>query len=206
MYRGEKDENSLYEFYNALKIFFNEEPSYGFKPIVSDQLLKLILMNNGCSFKPEAEYYTKQIITDYYVIIIKYAMGNSINEFFDYIEAYGAKNLVIFMDYFDNYIDNNFNDPLNILGKSVYFDAFKKLTDVFIETTTSTAEIMGSLTNTCAAANYRYAGLFIAASLINDKYGLQEEDQSLIPYNEIMNILNNIDIKLLLLGIKHLEE
>jgi hypothetical protein len=130
------------------------------------------------------------------------AKANEVNNYYDYIEFFGTKYLIIFMDYFENFFKP---EQPEIIGRSVYFDAIKKIVDVFISTTTSAAELMGSLSTTAASNMYRFAGVFIASLIIDELVGLNEDDVSIIAYNDLKYMITNISPQLLLLGVKYLE-
>ena len=219
------DENPLYEFYleiyNELEWLKNNINIEAFpvgKPINEDSeaLLKLILENNGCAFNdyPVMHEHTLSNVKDYSLLFIYGGKANEKNDCFDYIEFYNYRYLIVFMDYFYEFFNNiessageddvegNLNE---LMGRSVYFDALKKVSDIFISTITPYAEISNTLATTAAANNYRFAGIFIAAKLINDFVGLGQEDQYLIKYTDLMNMLENIPMTLLLNGVKFLE-
>ena len=220
-------EQPLMEIHDAIKNEFewyvnNRDKvsmAFGIDINFDDKILKLILENNGCSFGDNARYhsYTFETITGYNILFIYNAKANEANDFFDYIEYYNNKYLIIFMDYFlDLFTPRKvFEDDESpearlerIMGKSVYFDALRKIVNVFIASTTSAAELNnGELAATSASAMYRFAGALIAAHILNLylEDGLTENDVSGVDYNAIYEMIDNISIEALLLGIRHVE-
>lgn len=208
----------LFRLYKSLL----EEFKYGWadniqnsqhKNINSDPLLKLILENNGCAFCDNSSFIRWAIDDEgdgatYFVYFIYAAKANGANDFFDYIEFYGSKNLIIFTDYFKDMIKDRADpekDPLEFaMGKSVYFDAIKKIVELFLCTSTPMAEINSPLlAATSAANNYRFAGTIIAALVINSICGLTEEDVSEMEYGQLMNMITSIKPQFLLNGIRY---
>ena len=186
----------IHEFYLILNSILNKNNNSDFCNLSlndKEQNMKLILLNNGCGFIDEPKFcaYVMKSVERYAIYFISGAKGNDVNEFYDYIEHLGYKYLIIFVDYFKDYLTGECNnpDPLNIMGNSVYFDAFNKLASVFISTGATTPMISSSLLITCAYNKYKFAPVLVAACLLNNRYGLKEEDQSLIPYNDIMKMI-----------------
>ena len=129
---GALDINPLLELYHSLlsKMAIANPTSDmpGMRHISTDKVLKLILEYNGCAFSDDAAFIMHQIgeetrtPMDYNIIYIYGAKGNDVNEYYDYIEFYGNKFLVIFMDYFKEYYKpraTQDEDPLEFaMGKS----------------------------------------------------------------------------------------
>ena len=174
------------------------------KDLNDEAVMKLILENNGCAFtdKSIVQLSTLKSTPNYILGFICDAKANEVNNYYDYIEFFGTKYLIIFMDYFENFFKS---EQPKIIGRSVYFDAIKKIVDVFISTTTSAAELMGSLSTTAASNMYRFAGVFIASLIIDELVGLNEDDVSMIAYDDLKDMITNISPQLLLLGVKYLE-
>ena len=114
------------------------------------------------------------------------------------------KFLIVFIDYF-NFIkkeDINENDPLYELkitiGNSIYYDAIKKIVEVFYLTS---EPIPGGLLTTTMATTQRWNQAIIAINIINNFKPVDENDVSDIPMEDIKNILNG-NIKLQLYGIR----
>lgn len=199
----------LYNQFSLFKIFFiNASPN----PISNDRVLELLLKNNGCGISDDCHYNVVSLrsVSDYYIYFIYGAAANQANDYFDYIEIMGTKNLVIFMDYFSDLIrkkEVNKDDAIDaeldrLMGRSVYFDAIKKLTDIFTSTITVVPAI-GALTSTSAANAYRFAGVFIAADIIGLFGELTENDISYISFEDLKEMMNSIPMNLLLLGAKY---
>lgn len=203
----------LFELYEVIlsefKWFKNNKDEAWFPYIgrtmnTDESVMKLILENNGCAFTDKSIIHLSTLkSTPNYVLGFMWdARANEVNNYYDYIEFFGTKYLIIFMDYFENFFKS---EQPKILGRSVYFDAIKKIVDVFISTTTSAAELMGSLSTTAASNMYRFAGVFIASLIIDEFVGLNEDDVSMIAYDELKYMITNISPQLLLLGVKYLE-
>lgn len=203
----------LFELYEVIlsefKWFKNNKDEAWFPYIgrtmnTDESVMKLILENNGCAFTDKSIIHLSTLkSTPNYVLGFMWdARANEVNNYYDYIEFFGTKYLIIFMDYFENFFKS---EQPKILGRSVYFDAIKKIVDVFISTTTSAAELMGSLSTTAASNMYRFAGVFIASLIIDELVGLNEDDVSMIAYNDLKDMITNISPQLLLLGVKYLE-
>ena len=202
----------LFELYEAIleefKWFKNNKDEVWFpyvgKDLNDEAVMKLILENNGCAFKDKSIVHlsTLKSTPNYRVGFMLDAKANEVNNYYDYIEFFGTKYLIIFMDYFENFFKS---EQPKIIGRSVYFDAIKKIVDVFISTTTSAAELMGSLSTTAASNMYRFAGVFIASLIIDELVGLNEDDVSMIAYDDLKDMITNISPQLLLLGVKYLE-
>ena len=207
------DENPLLEVYEVLRNAINKDSKITKYDISNEPILKVILENNGCGFRENCKY--SQVFLkntkDYGIYFLYDAAANKANDFYDYIEFFGMKYLIVFMDYFNDLfsdkksedeIENNLNEWI---GNSVYVDAIKKIVDVYISTSTSAAELMGSLSSTAASSSYRFAGIFIAAKIIDELVGLTENDVDTINYKDLRRMLDEIPFQLLLLGIKFKE-
>lgn len=202
----------LFELYEVIleefKWFKNNKDEVWFpyvgKDLNDEAVMKLILGNNGCVFTDKSiiQLSTLKSTPNYVLGFMWDAQGNAVNNYYDYIEFFGTKYLIIFMDYFENFFKS---EQPKIIGRSVYFDAIKKIVDVFISTTTSAAELMGSLSTTAASNMYRFAGVFIASLIIDELVGLNEDDVSMIAYDDLKGMIANISPQLLLLGVKYLE-
>ena len=202
----------LFELYEVIlaefKWFKNNKDEVWFpyvgKDLNDEAVMKLILENNGCAFtdKSTIRIFSMGSVPNYILGFMWDAKANEVNNYYDYIEFFGTKYLIIFMDYFENFFKS---EQPKIIGRSVYFDAIKKIVDVFISTTTSAAELMGSLSTTAASNMYRFAGVFIASLIIDELVGLNEDDVSMIAYNDLKDMITNISPQLLLLGVKYLE-
>lgn len=214
---GALDINPLLELYHSLlsKMAIANPTSDmpDMQPISTDKVLKLILEYNGCAFSDDATFIKQQIGEEtsapmnYSIIYIYGAKGNEVNEYYDYIEFYGHKFLVIFMDYFKEYHKpraSQDEDPLEFaMGKSVYYDAIKKIVEVFLATTVCMAEINSpALAATSTAFNYRYDPTIIAALVLRSTIGFFPEDVSDIDYDELSDILANTTPELLCIGIR----
>ena len=199
----------LYEFIKNELEWMQQHKQYAIasmKSVEDDRILKLLMLHNGCGIatNPVFHSYTFNTIKDYRLLCLYACKANDVNKFFDYTEFFGAKHLLIFMDYF---VD--INKPLEtdddiFLGRSKYFDAIRQIVDVFLATTTNYAEINSSILSTTIMGNaYRFAGLFIAAKIIQDICGkITENDQEIMKLEDLQEMLN-YPLSLLLNGIKY---
>jgi hypothetical protein len=172
-----------------------------------DEVLKLILLNNGCkisdSNEPIQSIHT--IIPDeYQICFITGMIGNDANEYYDFVIFNGMKILVVFLDYFNGMIDGNLdkNNPFYqiqlTMGNSVYYDAIKKIVEIFYLTSEPTPA--GILT-TAMATTHRWNQAIIAITILNNVKPVDEYDISDIPMEDVRKILD-ADIKLQLYGIR----
>ena len=199
--------------YNPIQILYDEL----FKEFTSsntleeyndlDDILKLILLNNGCKIDPDSKQHQiiKGIIPDEYEIrFVTGMIGNDVNEYYDFVIFNGKKILVIFKDYFQfvNVNDLDENDPMYdfkmSMGNSIYYDAIKKIVEVFYLTS---EPMPGGLLTTSMATVQRWNQAIIAINIINSFKPVDDNDVLDIPINEVKEILNK-DIKLQLYGIR----
>ena len=198
------DDHPLTEFYNVLKNAIAnlkdamQSAEFRSPNAVEDPICKLILQNNGCAFGDKTYFEDiKLVSTPNYAIKFVYGgKANTILECYDYIEFYGMRYLVIFMDEF---IDLHTDEPDPIFGRGQYVDKFSKLVDVFIQTA---YPVGANLHATCAGNMYRFAPTLIACSIIDELFGLQESDINTMPYGEVREMLDNVGIGLLTVGIR----
>lgn len=202
--QGKYDNNPIYNLYNSLLINLDDSLRDQYDDI--DKMLKLILLNNGCKLSENSlQLQRKTIIRDdYMVCYVSGMIGNDVNEYYDFLIFNGMKFLIVFIDYF-NFIkkeDINENDPLYELkitiGNSIYYDAIKKIVEVFYLTS---EPIPGGLLTTTMATTQRWNQAIIAINIINNFKPVDENDVSDIPMEDIKNILNG-NIKLQLYGIR----
>ena len=195
--------NPLVEFHDILKSVLLEDPKNN-SNITKDNVCKAILYNNGCKFtdnvEPLFQHIKLESIDNYYLTIAYNCNGNEVNDFYDYIEYYGNKYLVIFKTCFLGLI-NKVEDEL--FRYSQYVDIIIKLVDVFLNTTSSMAEISGALNTSAAANNYRYAPTIIACDIVDKLVGLTEKDVSNIKYEDIRDMLDHYSLNKLLIGIRN---
>ena len=194
--------NCLYLLYQILNKFsLNEEqPTTDTLDTISEYILK----NNACRFSYDTTCYKVRIDEDYFIYFVYGAIGNEINVCYDYIEYKRIKRLIIFADVFDRYINNTIEeDPIGILGKSIYFEYFKKIFEVFILTYYPNYSQI-PLT-TAARSLYDKSPIYLTAKIINNKYGLEPEDQEYMRYKEIKHIVDEYSAELLCAGIYNIE-
>lgn len=204
--QGKYDENPVYNLYRSLnKTLAN-------KVITCEQIdpiLNLILLNNGCkvpdnSHVKQYQSYYDIIPNEYKVCFITGMTGNDANEYYDFLIFNGAKILVIFLDYFRDisYGTYDSQDPMvNLkiaMGNSVYYDAIKKIVEVFYLTS---EPMPGGLLTTAMATTQRWNQAIIAIHILNEFKPIDENDVSDIPMEDIKKILDG-NINLQLYGIR----
>lgn len=207
--QGKYDENPIYNLYKLMNNALTNK-IVNCKEI--DPVLKLILLNNGCKIYDDREYSlaklyesTCEIIPDEYrICFITGMLGNDVNEYYDFLIFNGMKTLVVFIDYFRDisYGTYNAEDPLVELkiamGNSVYYDAIKKIVEVFYLTS---EPIPGGLLTTTMATTQRWNQAIIAIRILDHFKPVDENDVSDIPIEDISKILDG-DIELQLYGIR----
>ena len=216
---GIYNESMLVELYHTLLDQINSaEPIGEIIPIMDDKLFYLMLHYNGCVLSDNTVFTRYRFgvdkcnnIRDYAIFYVYGAKGNEVNEFYDYIEFYGMKYLVIFMDYFKDYHKPRVkqeDDPLEFaIGKSIYYDAIKKLVEIVLATTVSMAEFNSpALSATSAAANYRFAPTIIAALILHNTIGFEPEDVSDINYDNLLGYITSTTPEILLAGVRCIKD
>ena len=190
--------NPLFKVYNALNtnihaLIYNETVNYDDKPSsVIDALLKY----NYCGYSEEVKSITNEIIKDdTYLYLIYGVKGNENAEVFDYVNIYGSKYIIVFMDYFTNIKTEPPKESLNIgdvldnqLGNSVYFNAICSIVEFAIQIIDNVKPVPGSIQQKINST----APTMIAANIINDIRSLEEADTdgSIINHQTILNLLN----------------
>ena len=102
---GFTNNNPLLELYNVLRSHIGFQENSTIRKTSDDMIFKLILENNGCGFTDDSIYRFKmlQYTNNYGIYFVYGAKANDVNEFYDYIEFYGMRYLVVFMDYFKDF-------------------------------------------------------------------------------------------------------
>lgn len=191
-----------FRYYNVFRDKISVERGY----YDIDELLMAILLNNGCksSDKNLCYIYYDIIPDEYQIYFVTGMMGNDANEYYDFLIFNSMKVLIIFLDYFgeifDGYIADN--DSLYQLkasiGNSVYYDAIKKIVEVFYLTS---EPMPGGLLTTAMTTTQRWNQAIIAIKILNIFKPVDENDVSDIPMEDIEKILDG-NIKLQLYGIR----
>ena len=172
-----------------------------------DEILKLILLNNGCKISQEKEqeqYFCDIIPNEYQICFVTGMIGNDANEYYDFLIFNGVKVLVIFIEYFNDIIvgevdeDDELYNLKTAMGNSVYYDAIKRIVEVFY--LTSEPMPRGLLTTTMATTQ-RWNQAIIAINILNEFKPVDENDVSDISMSDIKKILNG-KINLQLYGIR----
>ena len=194
---GKHNDSPILNFYKCLEYGIDNiaiEPK-GFCGKLDD-ILAVILLNNGCKVRDETiqMQITYNIIPgEYKLCFISNMIGNDANEYYDFLIFDGMKYLIIFSDYFENIIregEINEDDPLYSLkvtmGNSVYYDAIKKIVEVFYLTS---EPIPGGLLTTAMATTQRWNQAIIAIHILNKFKPIDENDVSDISMEDVKNIL-----------------
>ena len=201
---GKYDYNPIYNLYNSLLINLDSSLRDRYDNI--DEMLKLMLLNNGCKISENSLVLQRKTVIneDYIVCYISGMIGNDANEFYDFLIFNGMKFLIIFIDYFNGISNGIYDsqDPMLELkisiGNSVYYDAIKKIVEVFYLTS---EPMPGGLLTTTMVTTQRWNQAIIAMHILNGFKPIDENDVSDIPMQNIKDILNG-NIKLQLYGIR----
>lgn len=212
---GKYDENPVYTLYHYLYLEINNFVNNDFSASEDskyknlDQIIRLILLNNGCKIASNTEVLQKIypiIESEYNICFITGMLGNDITEYYDFFVFNGTKYLVVFIDYFKITEEINYdiadNDPSYKLkmamGNSVYYDAIKKIVEVFY----LTFEPMPSaLLATTMATAHRWNPSIIAIHILDNFKQVDENDVSDMPLKDIRTIADG-NIALQLYGIR----
>ena len=205
--QGKYDNNPIYVLFDTLFNNFTGKAPNNYYEI--DSMLRYILLNNGCKESDDSRQLQKNItiMDDYDVCYITGMIGNDANEFYDFIIFNGKKFLIIFMDYFNFVKDSDLikEDPMYdvkvLMGNSVYYDAIKRIVEVFYLTS---EPMPGGLLTTAMATTQRWNQAIIAIIIINYFKHVDENDVSDISMEDVHRILNG-NIKLSLYGIRVME-
>lgn len=200
---GIYENNPICELYKVLEWQLTEPEFDKFDKL--DDVLKLILLNDGCKVSDSEQYQSMHVISnDYRVCFITNMIGNDANEYYDFLIFNGMKILIVFLDYFNIVKDGDIDkdDPLyelkTSMGNSVYYDAIKRIVEVFYLTSEPTP---GGLLTTAMVTTQRWNQAIIAIHILNYFKPVDENDVSDIAMEDVKKILNN-DIKLQLYGIR----
>lgn len=202
--QGKYDESPIYKLYTLLDKELTKKYTCNMQ---IDKILKYILLNNGCKINEGYAQYQciENIIPDEYSIcFINGIIGNDVNEYYDFITFNGMKYLIVFKDYFKDisYGTYNSQDPMLDLkiamGNSVYYDAIKKIVEVFYLTS---EPVPNGLLTTAMAATQRWNQAIIAIHILNQFKPVDENDIPDIPMDDINKILDG-NITLQLYGIR----
>lgn len=207
---GKYDVNPLYKFKEVLDKAIDEyvSGSYVDEKNKIDQIAKLILLNNGCTFADESYQLIYEMNEDISVMCIFGAKGNNVNICYDVFEFNGMTYLVIFMDCFDGIdksldADNEFDRKAKeFIGYSDYFGTIVNITNKFITITTNPAILQNGMSTTAAANNNRFVPIIIAGAILNKYHTLTENDIYGIELDYLKELLGKF--KLTLYGIREI--
>lgn len=195
--------NILQSIYNSLNDIFVDKIKLDEK---MDSLIKLILMNNGCKFSDNLSATTYTIDSNIYMYYIRGALGNDVNEYFDYFELFGSKYFIIFLDYFDSYFGEDYEklseEEKEIFGKnSELMNKLAELIEIMLNTVYG--PVPKKLNATVHKSILNLSPYIIAAKIMSNVIDLTEKDFAdyKIPYDTIKEYLE-IPIEYLLTGVK----
>lgn len=176
-----------------------------------DPLLFKILMSNSClsSNKHTPKTLSFDVIDDEVkIVFVENMMGNAAKEYMNFVDIFGTKYIIIFIDYFDgikDVKDNKEDDIKDVLGNFNYIDALASIVKFIIKII---IPINGDMSITCCAGiRYYKAPIIIAAKIINDISPIDPEIDlptvMEIPWDELKEIINEdkINIELSLIGV-----
>lgn len=173
-----------------------------------DNLVKLILINNGCEISNKTIGKSTTIMDNNYgLYFIINGFGNKINQSYDLIEINGMVYLVIFLDYFkDINYEYTGNDPIKIseqklMGRYNFYNELVKIVQAYIDSTHHSAYDNNKLNTTSIGNIYRNIPILIAGNIIYNICGKLTENDVENDYEFINDIISNGLFKLSLYGI-----
>lgn len=215
---GKYEDNPIYELTRHMIHELNWNKKFKNKYSITqhyeklDDILKFILLNNGCKISEDESILQYQAVysvipNEYDLYFVYGMMGNDANEYYDFLIFNGMKVLVIFVDYFDDILTGpvDENEELYYLktemGNSIYYEAIKKIVEIFY----STSEPMsGRLLTTAMTTIQRWNSSIIAIHILNGFKPVDGNDVSDIPMEDINKILEG-NIQLQLYGIRTMQ-
>lgn len=201
------DDNPLLYLYNILNnVIANIQNIEDIMLDGVDDVMKAILTSNNCTISEDSKSIVKGIYDDFCLCFISNAKGNELygHEWYDFINFYGYRYIVVFTDYFKTMKYDTIEDDStdiskiadNFIGNSLQFNAICTIVNLYIQQTMKcdTDTIQGNIN--CIAP------IIIAASIINSVRQLQDNDIDgcNMPMKDIMELLEK-PIELVLLGI-----
>lgn len=168
--------------------------------IDQDPTLKSILTTNGCKIKSGCNFHQVQLTTlkDYALIFIYNAEGNETNEYFDYIEFFDVKYIVIFMDYFKPLFTE---EPDKILGRSIQVDALVHIGQLFVATATNYLVLREHFTATATCIALKISPVIIAVCVIGGLINLKDDDCSMMKVSEVKKLVSSNPIQNIFCGL-----
>ena len=175
-----------------------------------DPLLFKILVSNSCPVsntnKPKTLSFDV-IDEELKIIFVENMMGNAASEYMDFIDIFGTKYIIIFIDYFDEIQDNKTEDDgiEDVLGNFNYIAAIAYIVKFIIILINPITDDL-SMTY-CAGNRYYKAPIIIATKIINDISPIDPEiDLPVVmevPWNELKPIITEekVNIELSLIGV-----
>jgi len=197
------ENNEIVSFYRYLLSALKMKKQNDYSAFTDmDPIIISVLQNNLCKFDPnnkpkQLDFILKE--DEYIVTFTTNCIGNDTLEFYDFIHMNGTDIFVIFLDYFN--IKQNVpegDDPASILarqmGNSVYYDAIKKLVEIFYVTTCNISNILqGSVLMNAL----RWNKAIVAIHILNMFKRVDENDVSDMSVDTINEILSKgIDLQL----------
>lgn len=174
----------------------------------TDDVIDSILKYNNCAFSDTVNSITIEIVNDTYLYLLYGVKGNEFNEVFDYVDIYGSKYIIIFMDYFKNIKREKMSEPTGnysveekleyMMGNSSEFDAICNIVSFFISLISDVKPNPRSVQEKINST----APVMIASFILNKYKPLEQNDceSSVIPYENIIEMLG-MDLNNILLGL-----
>lgn len=194
----------LYNLYCQLKLaLVDKNITYDEAP---DDIINAILGNNGCAFNDSVKSSTIELMSDTYLYLLYGAKNNEYNEVYEYINVFGSRYIIVFMDYingslkhYDNIKSNNMTieeEAVYMMGNSTAFNSICNIVEFFMRL------IYGQKPNSGSVQQKQLSIVpsIIAASIVNEINPLQENDcdGSILPYEVIMEYLNQPILNIIL--------
>lgn len=172
-----------------------------------DSLLFKILVSNSCptSVNSIPKTMSFDVMNDELkIVFVEGMLGNATSEYMDFIDIFGTKYIIIFIDYFDGIKDGKTNDEIeDVIGNFNYITAIAYIVR-FIINLIKPSDIPMSC---CAGARYYKSPIIIATKIINDISPIDPEidlpDVIELPWGELKDIIEEkyINIELYLAGV-----
>ena len=162
------EDNPLYKLYNILNYCICNINNYEFDK-ESDEIIDLILQGNKYKFEDNYKTKTLELYNGFYLYLVL-GINHEDEKNYDFIDIYGSKYLIIFLDTFKYLSKENPYDE--ILGNSIQFNAIKSIIEFYISITTNVNRLAGTI----QADTYYVAPSVIAAAILDNVFGLTEND------------------------------
>ena len=137
-------------------------------------------------------------MNNFLLIFIYNAEANETNEYFDYIEFFDVKYIVIFMDYFKPLFTS---DPDPILGRAIQVDALVHIGQLFVATATNYLILREYFTATATCIALKISPVIIAVCVIGGFINLKDDDCSAMKVSEVKKLVSSNPIQNIFCGL-----